>query len=762
MVNWKNLPSVSKTSIIWIFILLLLCVLYLNFTLDLTNGVRLDVPFTYEGDGLEYNLLTKTVIETGWWLENPMVGVPGRLEMYDYPIGNNLDLLIMKLLSLFSDNYAVVMNTYYILGFFLTALCSLYVFRQVRITYPIAVFGSILFAFLFFHVTRINHFNLTAYYMVPLMVLVILWICQGEPVFLKREGSDARFHIVVTQKGIIAAIILLITSTHTYYGYFGLLFVVVATLWSASRSFDLIPLLNGVISGILLAIFALLNKLPSLLYELRYGSSLLISSRAPFEAEEWGMKLIQLFLPAPGHRIPFFAEIARKYTVSRPLVNENVSATLGIIGSIGLVLLLGWIFLREWQPMQRKVGDRSEVMDHLSLLTISGILIGTIGGISAIIALLFPAIHSYNRISIYLGFFAILAVLMMLQIIFEQYRQKPYFCPAFVLILLIILTMGVYDQVPAWCSFNSWSDKEREQEFLDHEVYFSQIDEMMPSGSTIFILPDIGGFPQSSPPDRILPLDSVKPYLHTHGVQWSYPTMKGRFWDNWQVVVATSEPAEVLDHLYHSGFTGLLIDRYGYSDEGEEIVEIYRNLTGAEAFMSNDGRYAFLDLTGYMNRKKAGMTTQQYEEERFNYIGMMKAKPELQDPQYGSRVRENLTSSGYSAYLNNTDTVSSNSSVITVMSPNGGEVWQPGSAQTIEWNYTGYPGATVQIEALRSESVLATIASRHPIGTDGTGTFSLSLPSNTPSGSDFRIRISSTRYPACSDTSDGPFIVTMG
>ena len=126
------MPALTRNAITWGAVLLILVSIFLICTLGLASGVRFDVPFTYEGDGLEYNLLTKTMIETGWWLENPMVGAPGKLEMYDYPVGNNLDFLIMKILSIFSGNYAVVMNMYYILGFFLTAFSSLFVFRQIR------------------------------------------------------------------------------------------------------------------------------------------------------------------------------------------------------------------------------------------------------------------------------------------------------------------------------------------------------------------------------------------------------------------------------------------------------------------------------------------------------------------------------------------------------------------------------------------------------------------------------------------------------
>jgi len=100
-------------------------------------------------------------------------------------------------------------------------------------------------------------------------------------------------------------------------------------------------------------------------------------------------------------------------------------------------------------------------------------------------------------------------------------------------------------------------------------------------------------------------------------------------------------------------------------------------------------------------------------------------------------------------------------SAITVVSPNGGEDWQQGSAQTIQWSYSSNPGSAVLIEALRGERVIATIPSV-PIGTGGSGFFNLTVPSGTPLGDDYQIRITSASYPACTDMSDKAFSIVAG
>src|SRR5690606_14565991 len=84
---------------------------------------------------------------------------------------------------------------------------------------------------------------------------------------------------------------------------------------------------------------------------------------------------------------------------------------------------------------------------------------------------------------------------------------------------------------------------------------------------------------------------------------------------------------------------------------------------------------------------------------------------------------------------------------ITLITPNGGETWQLGSPQSIQWNYSGNPGSTVKIEALRGETVIATIPSVS-IGSGGSGFFNLTVHSNTPVGDNYRFRVTSTNNPA--------------
>ena len=92
---------------------------------------------------------------------------------------------------------------------------------------------------------------------------------------------------------------------------------------------------------------------------------------------------------------------------------------------------------------------------------------------------------------------------------------------------------------------------------------------------------------------------------------------------------------------------------------------------------------------------------------------------------------------------------------ITVISPNGGQSWVAGTKHAITWSVTNLTGY-VKIELLKSGSPVRTITSSVAASS---GSYNWSIPTSQSSGSDYRIRITSTSNPAVSDTSDANFTI---
>ena len=96
---------------------------------------------------------------------------------------------------------------------------------------------------------------------------------------------------------------------------------------------------------------------------------------------------------------------------------------------------------------------------------------------------------------------------------------------------------------------------------------------------------------------------------------------------------------------------------------------------------------------------------------------------------------------------------------VALTSPNGGEVWAPGSTHDITWSFSGNPGTDLKIELLKGGVVNATLAAAAPIGSSGTGSFSWQVPANQAIGSDYSVRITSNQNAQYTDSSNASFTV---
>ena len=90
---------------------------------------------------------------------------------------------------------------------------------------------------------------------------------------------------------------------------------------------------------------------------------------------------------------------------------------------------------------------------------------------------------------------------------------------------------------------------------------------------------------------------------------------------------------------------------------------------------------------------------------------------------------------------------------IQLVSPNGGEAWQIGATEKIEW--ISNVGGTVKIELYKSGSYYSTIASI----ASNTGTYLWTIPASLTNGSDYQIKISHIDYTLIDDLSNGYFSI---
>ena len=556
-----------------------LCLALLTVVLHLWNA-NWRAPFDGgKGDQYVNRYLVKTMIEEGWYLHNSRLAAPFGLNISDYPVVDSWHLALLKAISLAFPNDVITLNIYFVLGFPLTTLLSLAVLRKLGADYWPALVTAILFAFLPYHFLRNEcHIFLASYYLVPLQIFVVIRLLQGD------DNAGAK-HWCWT-----LAICFLCALAGIYYAFFTcffLTFTICYSCWEGRKRRALEAACGIAASGAAV----LLSLFPTIYYRLNNGPNPDAVRRNLSMVEVFSLKTIALLLPVEGHRVGFLNRLASYYKESTFFNYENlVAPPLGIVGSVGFLYLLALLLRRT------KDGANREVFFTLSRLTAASLLLASVGGFGSVFAILGGSwIRAYNRISIFIAFFALAAAALLLTAAAKHLANWRRGRLVGFLSLAAILVLGVLDQTT---SKNVPNFRQISQRELICQKYVNQIEAAVPANTAVFQLP-YAGFLEQTTVGKTTLYEQLYLYLHSTKLRWNYGAMPGRLEDSWQKTVSGMPAGDLLSVLAYAGFGGLEIDRDGYDDQGVEIIGKVRLLLGKEQCTSKDGRHLFFDLGSF-------------------------------------------------------------------------------------------------------------------------------------------------------------------
>jgi phosphoglycerol transferase len=297
-----------------------------------------------------------------------------------------------------------------------------------------------------------------------------------------------------------------------------------------------------------------------------------------------GLKLTQLLLPIGGHRWEKFAALKYRYNLG-PLINENDTSSLGIVGSIGFLVLIGAIFSRRKLPA---------LIEALSSLNIAAFLLGTVGGLGVLFALLVsPQIRAYTRISPFIAFFSFIVVAWLLDRLFVR-LPTPSLRIVYYLGLVVVLVVGVLDQTSTTFFFVPEYEKIKREWDSDAD-FVSRIEASLPTRAMVFQLPYMQ-FPESPPLYQMRPYEHYKAYLHSKTLRWSYGAPLGEKEDRWQQAVSAQPVPELVKSVRAVGFAGIYINRDGYEDHGARLESDLTALLKTQPIVNLEGNLAFYKL----------------------------------------------------------------------------------------------------------------------------------------------------------------------
>jgi hypothetical protein len=544
------------------------------------------VPRVYNADGLSSAAWVKGITETGWVNSNPRLGAPFGQIHYDYPLGgDNLHFLMMRALALVTGDWVLIVNVFFV-GTFATAAFSAYLAqRWLGVGRLLGAVVALVFAFLPYHFVRgPEHLLLSSYFVVPVAVVLAARVYSGLPSRDERPPlrSVAMLRSILPWVGVM----LVVGSCGAYYAVFAVLLVAVAALLGAVTARSTSPLLAGALAILGVGVTLVGNLSGSIRFRRANGANELVAERSVVELDSYPLRLADLVIPLRETRWPGAGTLAERATL--PLAS-SIGQYQGLVGATCLVALAAWLVAG------RGARGTNPEREWLAAGVVAFLAIGTTGGLAWLGNIVgFTQIRVLSRATVFISFLALtwgalsLAGPLHRWIQTDQRRTWVVRCAAAVLI-----AVAWFDQVPSPVT----RDPGAAANYASDVDYFVGIESDLDPGSAVFVLP-VRGYPEEAPTVFSADYDLLRPYLSSRTLRFSYGGIKGREME-WQRQLTPATPEDLLVSLVATEFDGLLVDRFGYADEGAALLGAVSDEVNADPRIDATGRWAYFDLRTY-------------------------------------------------------------------------------------------------------------------------------------------------------------------
>ena len=564
----------------------------------------------YSGDGLSTGYLVKTIQDFGWWFKNPRVGAPFYGTMYDYPslFFDSFSFFIFKIILVFFRDWGKAINIFYIMLFPVTSMITYFSMKKFKLNSYISLLTSLYFTFSFYRFLRgMGHIFLNVYFTIPLITLVFYFLYTDDTLLNFEKDF---FH---KKKNIFVLITLIILSlSGIYYTFFSCYFLVVIFIAKVNKSnFKHFSKKLGLMFGtIFFTMF--LFYIPKIIYTFNFGKNPESPERAASEADFYGLRISRLLLSPKLPRILSKVKHGYLKKVLNNCINyfdylKGMESTeyLGIIGIIGFFFLL-WIIL-----IKKK--QNNKLIELLALLNITGILLGIASGFGSIFAIFGSAsIRGYNRISIFILYFCILAVASKLNDVIKEKRYQQHYI---YILLFLLFSFSIWEQIPPNISYTA-GVKSYKEKFDSDKQFVIEIEKTLGKNGMVFQLPYFK-FPENGPINGLGDYELFKGYLFSKNIKWSYGGYRGRDSDLWNQYITSLPPKEMLEKISIVGFNGLYIDKKAYTEEEfSKLENEIKSLTNEEPMISLNKDLYFFNLVNFSNNIKSKYTKAQFEKEK--------------------------------------------------------------------------------------------------------------------------------------------------
>jgi len=327
------------------------------------------------------------------------------------------------------------------------------------------------------------------------------------------------------------------------------------------------------------------------IYRFSYGANSAALVRSYSDVEIGALKPIDLLIP---NWISYFDISSRYYNGGKLDIGETWwGAYIGFCAVAGLSFLF-------FKGIQSLVNKRAP---SLPFLAVSWVLAySSLGGVHAFFSLLFNFydIRSTTRYS------EVIATIGLLYCLFKVHHLvKNWSLRATVFALPILALLAVLDQSFKFYGFPFNDNIGIKERVAGDKALVASLEERLEAGAMIYMLPAMD-FPEpfwgrgayKAYGLNYFFYNSMRPFLYSQNLRYSYGSNKGREGSDWQLDVQAQPAREMATTLESYGFSGILLNRKCYEDGGvRQLAELAEAGWPMEFEQGFDNEWVFIRLT---------------------------------------------------------------------------------------------------------------------------------------------------------------------
>jgi len=328
-----------------------------------------------------------------------------------------------------------------------------------------------------------------------------------------------------------------------------------------------------------------------IVYRSSYGENAAALVRSYYDAERWSLKPIDLLIPNWGiYWDSVSGFFSRYYDGGKLEIGESWWGAY-----IGLCAILGLLFLFA-RGIQRQLSRRGPSLPCIAAFWI--IFCTSVGGPHAILCLILDLydIRGINRYSEAIATIGLLYLAFIVPRLIRHWSFSAKLC-----FLTLLTLLAVVDQSFKIYTFPLEYNRSIKERVVADRDLISILEADLESGAMLYMLPVLD-FPEPFSGRGAYKMgssfyNSMRPFLYSSKLRYSYGSHKGRQGADWQLDLQELPAEKIATVLESYGFSGILLNREGYEDRGEQLLAAFAEAGWPMEFEQGvDNEWVFIRL----------------------------------------------------------------------------------------------------------------------------------------------------------------------